>query len=593
MLKKMLLGFALVLPAVVFADAPPGGKSVFSRPVLDTLLLGGQEGAGKAEKVKVEGQPFQEALRLSTFQSTPSKWDVQVQAVLPVPVKAGDVMLAEFWMRAVQTQGESGEAASEFVFERVGEPWTKAVEYGLSAGPQWKRFSIPFAAVEDLEAGKSHISFRMGYGPQVFDLAGLNLTSYGTKVTVSDLPQTQPSYDGMEVDAPWRKAAEERIEKIRKGDLVVTVKDSKGDPVPGVHVSVRMKRNAFGFGTAVVAASLATGGGENDRYQKEVERLFNRVVFGNDLKWGPWEEGAFNSGPWRRQNIEEAMKWLSSRDFDVRGHNLVWGSWGFLPGNIKRLENDKVALEKAIEDHIQDEGSAMKGQLIEWDVVNEPVTEHQLTDLLGKEALVTWYKKTKEVDPKALLFVNDYPTPDNRGHLKGYEDTIKFLLANGAPLEGIGLQGHVGRTPWSIPGLIQTLDMLGAHGLPVEITEYDTQIQDEALDAQFLKDFLTAVFSHPAASGFLMWGFWDEAHWHHKAPIFRKDWTEKPSGLAYEQLVLHDWWTNAEGDTGADGSYQVRGFCGEYVVTIKAGSKAVTVPAKLRSEGCVLSLVLK
>ncbi len=53
---------------------------------------------------------------------------------------------------------------------------------------------------------------------------------------------------------------------------------------------MRMKRQAYGFGTAVVAQKLATNGDENDRYQKEVARLFNRVVFENDLKWGPWED---------------------------------------------------------------------------------------------------------------------------------------------------------------------------------------------------------------------------------------------------------------------------------------------------------------
>jgi GH35 family endo-1,4-beta-xylanase len=272
---------------------------------------------------------------------------------------------------------------------------------------------------------------------------------------------------------------------------------------------------------------------------------------------------------------------------------MVWGAWHYLPDNVKKLKDDPKALEKNIEDRIQNVGETMKGKVLEWDVVNEPVPEHQLTDLLGKQSLITWYKAARQADPYALLFVNDYPSPDSIGYLTSYDETIQYLLDNKAPLGGIGLQGHVGETPWSIPALLQTLDRLGAHGLPVEITEYDTDIKDDQLDAQFLRDFMTAVFSHPSTNGFVMWGFWDGGHWHHKAPLFQKDWTLKPSGKAYEDLVFHDWWTNADGTTDEKGSYQTKGFLGDYEVTVKSSSKSVIVPAKLGKAGVVLPVVLK
>ncbi len=594
MLKKILFCSILLFPFRLFAqEAPSGGQAVFSKPVLDILASVGLGQKGKSEKIQVQGQPFQEALRLTTFQATTNKWDVQVDAALPVPIQQGDVMLAEFWMRAAQSKVESGEVQSEFVLERLGDPWTKSVEYGISVGPQWKKFSIPFVAAESLDAVKSHISFRMGYGPQSYDLAGFKLTNYGNKVKIEDLPHTQITYEGMDAGAPWRKEAQDRIEKIRKGDLSVLVTDAQGQPVSGAKVSVRMKRQAFGFGTAVVAKDLATPDGDNLRYQQEVARLFNRVVFENDLKWGPWEEGASNSGYWRREYVEGAMRWLSDRHFDVRGHNMVWGTWRYLPVSLKQIQSDHKALEEAIEKRIQDVGGTMKGQLAEWDVVNEPVPEHDLTDILGKSAMVTWYQIARKVDPKPVLFVNDYPGPDTAGHLDGYEATVKFLLDNGAPLGGIGLQGHVGETPWSIPALLKMLDRFGTFGLPVEITEFDDDVKDPDLEGQFFKDFLTAVYSHPSTNGFLMWGFWDGAHWHHKAPVFNADWTEKPSGKAYEQLVLHDWWTNAAGVTDEKGAYQVRGFLGDYEITAVSGSKTVTIPAKLGKEGLALKVVLK
>lgn len=592
MLKTLSACLAFLCVSFLFAQTPPGGKSLFPKPGIDMLPVGKQGDKGQSEKIKVEGQPFKEALRLTTYQATANKWDVQVDAPISIATQSGEVILAEFWMRAAQTKGESGEAKSEFVFERVGDPWTKAVEYGISVGPQWKKFSIPFAAVENLEPGKSHVSFRMGYGPQAYDLADFKLTSYGTAKKISDLPQTKLGYDGMEADAPWRKEAQDRIEKIRKGDLVVTVTNKNGEPVPGAKVSVQMKRHEFRFGTAVVAKLIATAG-PDDRYTKEVARLFNRIVFENDLKWGPWEEGASNTGYWRREYVDEAIKWLNDHHIDIRGHNMVWGTWRYLPASVKALENDKSALEAAIEKRIADVGGAMKGRVAEWDVVNEPYPEHALTDIFGQQALVTWYKAARKADPKATLFVNDYPSPDSTGHLDGDEQVIKYLLDNKAPLGGYGLQGHVGSAPWSIPSLVKVLDRFGAYGLPIEITEYDTDIKDPDLDAQFLKDFMTAVFSHPSVNGFLMWGFWDGAHWHNKAPLFNQDWTEKPSGKAYEDLVFHDWWTNADGTTDAEGSYSVRGFNGDYEVTVTSGSKTTTVQAKLTKDGLKLPVVLK
>ncbi|HUO57644.1 MAG TPA: endo-1,4-beta-xylanase [bacterium] len=573
---------------------PEGGLSLFPKPGIEMLPLGDQKDLGKAEIIPVKGQPFKEAIRLSTYKLTNAKWDVQVDAPVSTAIQQGEVMLVEFWIRAEQGVGESGEAKSEVVFERLGDPWTKALEMSLTASPEWKKFSIPFTAVESLEAGKSHLSFRMGYGPQVYDLADLKLTTFGDTKKITDFPPVKIGYGGMEADAPWRKEAAERIEKIRKGDLTVSVTDGKGKPVSGAKVSVKMKRQAFGFGTAVVAKKLATEGDENDRYRKEIERLFNRVVFENDLKWGPWEAGASNQdGTWRREWVDDAVKWLSERHIDIRGHNMVWGTWRYIPGDIKKLKDDKAALEKAIERRIADVGGAMAGKVVDWDVVNESVPEHDLTDIFGKEQMVTWFKAARKADPHARLCLNDYPQPDSTGHLDGFIKDLQMLLDNKAPLGGIGLQGHVGNAPWSIPDLLKEMDQLAALGLPIEITEFDTNIQDPALEGQFMKDFLTAVFSHPSAQAFLMWGFWDGAHYSHKAPIFNLDWTEKPAGKAFEDLVLHDWWTNAEGATDAEGSYQTRGFLGDYDVIVSKGSKAVTLAAKLDKDGLKFPVVLK
>jgi hypothetical protein len=75
------------------------------------------------------------------------------------------------------------------------------------------------------------------------------------------------------------------------------------------------------------------------------------------------------------------------------------------------------------------------------------------------------------------------------------------------------------------------------------------------------------LFSHPAVEGIIMWGFWDAAHWKKNAPLFREDWSLKPAGQIYKDLVLEEWRTQNSGPTDGKGVYQTRGFHGRYKIT--------------------------
>jgi hypothetical protein len=103
------------------------------------------------------------------------------------------------------------------------------------------------------------------------------------------------------------------------------------------------------------------------------------------------------------------------------------------------------------------------------------------------------------------------------------------------------------------------------------------------VEANFMRDFLTMVFSHPAVESFVMWGFWSGAHWRNNAPIFRSDWSLKPSGQVFLDLVFRRWWTDTTGVTGPDGSWSVRGFLGDYAVEVRVGEASFTKTVRLTS----------
>ena len=231
--------------------------------------------------------------------------------------------------------------------------------------------------------------------------------------------------------------------------------------------------------------------------------------------------------------------------------------------------------------HIREEARATKGLLKEWDVLNEPFTNHDLMDIFGREIMPTWFKAAREELPDAKLFFNDFSNHDattDADHVKHYEETTRYLLDHGAPVSGLGLQAHFNGRPNAPENILAVLDHYQAEfHLPVRFTEFDVWTRDEELQADYTRDFLILCFSHPSVVGVQHWGFWETNHWRPSAAMYRTDWSEKPNARVYKDLVLHQWRTNLSGVTGADGRKicGARGFQGDYTVTVEAGGHRV------------------
>ena len=79
---------------------------------------------------------------------------------------------------------------------------------------------------------------------------------------------------------------------------------------------------------------------------------------------------------------------------------------------------------------------------------------------------------------------------------------------------------------------------------------------------EYVRDFMTAVFSHPKVKAFIIWGFWEGYHWRAQqgAAMFRRDWSVKPNGEAYRDLVFNKWWTRWTGVANSEGWVALRAF---------------------------------
>jgi endo-1,4-beta-xylanase len=184
-------------------------------------------------------------------------------------------------------------------------------------------------------------------------------------------------------------------------------------------------------------------------------------------------------------------------------------------------------------------------------------------------------KRVKQLEPTAKLFLNDYGNLGEGDLDVEFKRIISRMIALRAPLEGIGLQAHFGLKLTPPAELLTRFADFGKFGVPLAITEFDVNTSNESLQADYLRDFMTVAFSSPNVDSFLMWGFWEGQHWLPDAAMYRQDWSIKPNGQAYKDLLFKRWWTNATGPSNAAGQYGTRGFLGNYKVTVTLGAKTV------------------
>ncbi|MEO5823365.1 MAG: endo-1,4-beta-xylanase [Vicinamibacteraceae bacterium] len=567
------------------AEAQPSGFALVSGDPLTAFRVSSSRATSGV--VDVDGPGFSRAFRIDVREPGET-WDVELGARLGRAVDRGEVAYITFHARAFRGAGETGEASFSVYAQKASPDWNKSLHESLAVGADWQAFTLPFTWGAAYAATQASFVFGVGGLAQGIEIGSIEVVGFGPGVTLDMLPPARFTYAGRGADDPWRAEAAARIEAIRKGDLVIEVVDDEREGVEDAEVRVEQRRHAFPFGSALQAARLTAGpapGGQPDdnaAYRHVIETLFNAGSLENDTKWPPWEGdwgAAFNQA----QTLA-ALDWMRDRGLRTRGHVLVWPGWNNLPQSLQRLRGEPDAatrIPQRVLDHIDDVTARTASYMDEWDVINEPYTNHDLMDLAGNGIMVDWFVRARQRLPHAGLVLNDYDILSRHGgqraHQDHFEATARFLIESGAPITGLGLQGHFGASPTSMATVKRLLDRYAALGLSLRITEFDIDTADEALQADYTRDFLTMVFSHPAVAGFQMWGFWEGAHWLPRAAMYRRDWSEKPNGETFRRLVHEVWRTAANGRTDDDGRFATRAFHGQYEVTVTSRGRTRVV----------------
>ncbi|WP_436299111.1 endo-1,4-beta-xylanase [Stieleria mannarensis] len=193
---------------------------------------------------------------------------------------------------------------------------------------------------------------------------------------------------------------------------------------------------------------------------------------------------------WDFEQTDALVQWAEKNDMTIHGHTLVWHAqtpnW-FFEGR------DPETVKRRMKQHIETLAGRYKGKLQSWDVVNEAINDGGNSETaktenlrnsnwlqtLGPEFLTLAFKFARQADPDAVLYYNDYNIESGPKHASSMV-LLKRLLADGAPIDAVGIQGHwrSGRVPFE--DIEKAITDYASLGLKVSITELDVTIRGES-----------------------------------------------------------------------------------------------------------------
>jgi endo-1,4-beta-xylanase len=619
-LNRFFLAFVALIASIHFAHS---ATQVLPADTIATV--GGYGGAGDSVTpiaINNAQLPFGKALRIVRASNSADSFSAAAIWTTRAAVRKGDLLVATFYLRKVGATG--GPVKADISFQLNDPPYTYSVSSTLPVDTQrFQKYAIPFRAVQDYAAGKTNFQIRYGLIPQTFDVGGVSVVNHGQ--VDGNIPKAISDtfayyYPGRaDPRAGWRAKALASIEATRKGSMTLRVVNSRQQPVNGATVKIVQTQSPFIWGTAASAISLVCkiDAGDSNRPCPTTDQLgekpvrpsdyrklraallenFNGGSFYNDLKWTEWVND--------QQLALDGIAWMKRKGLRLwRGHNLIWPSFApdyLMPQQLINASTPPDEAKRVIDDHFEQQLTVLKGQIPEWDVVNEPFGNYDVqgriaapgvAEVAGKlptTAIADWFRNARRIDPKTKLFVNDYSILENLNPAAQQYDLalIKYIKGQGAPVDGIGFQAHFGAAGPVFSEMQESIDDFAPLVERMSITEFDFTTLDPRLQRDLTEDFMTFIYGQPKFGTFQMWGFWDGDHWLGNGPLYNRDWSLKPSGEVWRRLTQKAWRTKVTRQTAQNGEVKLRAFYGRYRISITAGGKTCTVPANFNRAGMI------
>jgi GH35 family endo-1,4-beta-xylanase len=247
-----------------------------------------------------------------------------------------------------------------------------------------------------------------------------------------------------------------------------------------------------------------------------------------------------------------------------------------------------------------------KGKIGTWYVLNE-MSDYQdperfktgakLTraiDAVGAERYMRQaFTTARAADPAASLIVNDY----NITETYAKQVIARLVDGTGRPLyDVIGIQAHQHAHLWTPEETWKTCERFAQFGKPLHLSEvtltsgklgwellkqdptfkWKSTREGEKRQAEAVARFYTIAFSHPAVEAITWWDLSDDHAWTGApAGLLRADMSPKPAYLQLQKLIKGQWWTRTHPSVEEKSLVTLRGFFGDYRVTVMDGKGRV------------------
>lgn len=300
-------------------------------------------------------------------------------------------------------------------------------------------------------------------------------------------------------------------------------KAAPSSPTQPTATQVEPLKGAASATSRLVGAAVQASLLRNDStYAGAFAHHFNFVTAEFEMKWGQIErqQGQRNYAP-----SDEITAFAETRGMRVKGHALVWH--GDSPAWLESLSTPEARI--ALQDHIRTTVGRYRGRIAAWDVVNEAIADDRsgLRDTVYLRKLGTGYiaeafRLARAADPDVLLIYNDYSAEGMNRKSDDVYNLVRDLLAQGAPIGGVGLQMHLDASSRpATADIARNIRRLAELGLLVNISEMDVRVARVSGDMtakleeqrRVYHDVIAVCVAEPRCHAVTFWGFTDRHSW--------------------------------------------------------------------------------
>jgi endo-1,4-beta-xylanase len=299
--------------------------------------------------------------------------------------------------------------------------------------------------------------------------------------------------------------------------------------------------------------ALATGmpkflGSAGDAPANDFANYWTQLTPENAGKWGSVGTST-DTTQWNWSGLDNDYTYAKNHGMIFKDHNLIWGQQQ--PSWISGL--DSAQQLSYITTWMRMVGQRYPDMAM-IDVVNEPLYGHNPPDGGGRRAnyknalggtgttgwdwLIKSFQLARLYIPHAKLLINDYGIINSDANTTSYIQIIGLLKDRGL-IDGIGEQGH-GFESVSAATIQSNLDRLAALGLPIYITEFDLNIQDDNQQTTKYQELFPVLWQHPAVKGITLWGYIQGKTWVPYSYLVNTDGTARPALFWLAQYVKNN-----------------------------------------------------